>query len=108
LLEESTLAKLKNGEKNISPHPNGYALQQNHPNPFNPTTTISYSLPVAGNVNIVVTNLLGKEIRTLVNDYKEAGEYGVTFDASELPSGVYMYSMTANGTKLSRRMTLTK
>jgi hypothetical protein len=84
------------------------ALEQNYPNPFNPSTIISYSLPEAGDVSLVVTNVFGQNVRTLVEERKQAGTYEVTFDGSELPSGVYVYTMTANGKTLSRKMTQMK
>jgi hypothetical protein len=107
-LEESTLAKLISGESSTASTPKDYKLSQNHPNPFNPSTVIAYSLPEAGDVSIIVTNVFGQKVRTLVEQYRQAGTYGVTFDGSELPSGVYNYTMTINGNTISKRMTLMK
>jgi len=75
--------------------PSGFSLMQNYPNPFNPATTIIYEIPVKGLVSLKVYDLLGREVRTLVNEIKDAGRYQVTMDASNLASGVYFYSIKA-------------
>ncbi|MCF8242439.1 MAG: T9SS type A sorting domain-containing protein [Melioribacteraceae bacterium] len=72
---------------------NEYQLYQNYPNPFNPKTTIGYQIPTAGNVKIFVRDMLGKEITVLVDEYKSPGLYEVSFDGSELSSGVYFYTI---------------
>jgi hypothetical protein len=71
--------------------PTEYALIQNFPNPFNPSTKISYALPSAAMVELKIYNILGQLIITLVNEEKPAGFYEVDFNAADLPSGVYMY-----------------
>ena len=81
-------------------------LLQNYPNPFNPTTSISFQIPVAGLVSLKVFDVLGREVATLVNVVKPAGEYVVPFDASNLSSGIYVYRLTANHTQLFRKMLL--
>jgi type IX secretion system substrate protein/Kelch motif protein len=88
--------------------PKEYALMQNYPNPFNPSTTISYALPTAGNVNLVVYNLLGKEVALLVNDYKHAGRYTVDFSAANLASGVYFYRIQSGQFTDVKKMLLLK
>ena len=85
-----------------------YALTQNYPNPFNPTTTISYNLPKSGLVNLVIYDVLGKEIKRLVSEYKHAGSYKINFDASALASGVYFYSLRANDFVSTKKMLLLK
>lgn len=85
-----------------------FTLSQNHPNPFNPTTTIVYQTPIAGIVNLSVYNLLGEKIATPVNDYKEAGEYTVQFNASGLTSGAYIYTLTTNGNRISKKLSVMK
>ena len=77
--------------------PEIFTLSQNYPNPFNPETTIKYLTPVAGEVSIMVYNLLGEEVSTLVNSKIPAGEYRVTWDASDMASGVYLYRMKVLG-----------
>lgn len=75
--------------------PQEYTLYQNYPNPFNPATTIEYSLPVKSNVTISIYTALGELVKTLVNDAVEAGYQKATFDASNLPSGTYIYQIRA-------------
>ena len=85
-----------------------FKLFQNYPNPFNPTTKISYSIPQNSFVELKVFNLLGQEIATLVNQEKPAGNYEVNFNASNLPSGVYIYKMNAGSDVQTRKMILLK
>ncbi len=85
-----------------------FELSQNYPNPFNPTTAIKYNLPEAGNVKLSVYNLLGQEVKTLVNGFKNAGSYTISFDAQNLSSGVYIYKLETNNFNQSRKMTLIK
>jgi len=88
--------------------PDGYALEQNYPNPFNPSTTIRFGLPEAGHVKLTVYNILGEEVATLIDGYREAGWYSVNFDASRLASGTYIYLLNANGHILKGKMLLIK
>ncbi|MEK9137574.1 MAG: T9SS type A sorting domain-containing protein, partial [Bacteroidota bacterium] len=74
-----------------------FELAQNYPNPFNPSTTFSFSIPYSSFIIFKVYDMLGKEVRTLVNENKSAGTYGVTFDATGLPSGLYFYRLQAGG-----------
>lgn len=85
-----------------------FSLDQNYPNPFNPSTTIKYSVAERSNVSIKIYDMLGKEIATLVNNVKEAGSYEVNFDASNLASGMYVYSITAGNFTASKKMMLLK
>lgn len=77
------------------PVPGTVTLLQNYPNPFNPTTAIRFSIPRAGFVSLKVYDVLGREVRTLVNEVRNPGSYEVRFDAAGLPSGVYFYRLTA-------------
>ena len=88
--------------------PNYYALGQNYPNPFNPSTKINFALPEAGNVKIIIFDILGREITTLVNEYKTSGIYTVDFDASSLSSGVYFYRMESGSFTDTKKMLLVK
>ncbi|HEX2865485.1 MAG TPA: M6 family metalloprotease domain-containing protein [Ignavibacteriales bacterium] len=85
-----------------------YALSQNYPNPFNPTTVINYEIPKTSKVTLKVYDMLGKEVATLVNEYKEQGRYYVKFNASNLPSGTYIYEMRADDFVKSGKMMLLK
>ena len=80
-------------DKESDSAPNQFALEQNFPNPFNPSTTIQYYIPEAGKVSLRVFNLLGEEIKTLQDDYNEAGNYKVSFDGRSLGSGIYFYKL---------------
>ena len=71
------------------PQINKYMLSQNYPNPFNPTTTINYSIPKAGNVKLTVYNAIGSKVATIVNEYKQPGNYSVKYNAANLASGIY-------------------
>ncbi len=96
--EESTLAGM----------PSAFALSQNHPNPFNPSTNISYSLASSGYVSLKVYDLLGQQVATLVEGNRLAGSYQVRLDAADLSSGMYFYQLQAGGQVFNRKMTLLK
>ena len=85
-----------------------YRLNQNYPNPFNPTTTISFTIPATSNVSLKVFNILGKEVATLVNETKSAGNYSINFNASGLSSGVYFYQLTTDNFTSTKKFTLMK
>lgn len=85
-----------------------YTLQQNYPNPFNPVTNIKYGLPVKSQVFLVVYNLLGEKIIQLVNEEKEAGQYSIEFEATGLPSGIYLYQLKACNFVETKKMILLK
>ena len=88
--------------------PGSFRLEQNYPNPFNPSTTIAFSLPRSETVELVVYNLLGEAVVTLVDETLEAGAYEYDFRAGNLPSGVYFYSLKAGEFNQTRRMMLLK
>ena len=88
--------------------PRSFKVEQNYPNPFNPSTVISYQIPNNSFVTLKVYNILGKEVATLVNEEKSSGIYRVTFDASHLPSGLYIYSVTAGKYSQVKKMMLIK
>ncbi len=85
-----------------------FTLSQNYPNPFNPTTIITYQIPKDGFVSVKVFDALGREVRTLVNQFQSRGKYDFTFDASALSSGVYFYQLRAGGYVSTKKMILTK
>ena len=85
-----------------------FSLNQNYPNPFNPSTLISFDLPESGQVQLVIYDLMGRTVQTLVNGSMSAGSHDVTFDASQLSSGVYLYRLDAPGFSSTRKMMLVK
>jgi hypothetical protein len=88
--------------------PKDFTLNQNYPNPFNPITQIQYEMKSAGQVNMELFDIRGAKIRTLINENKPEGSYKFAFDGSQLSSGVYFYSMTANGITKTRKLVLMK
>ncbi|NIV12153.1 MAG: T9SS type A sorting domain-containing protein [Aliifodinibius sp.] len=89
--------------------PKTFTLHQNYPNPFNPTTTIKYELSAAAKVELTVYDLLGREVKTLVNTYHPTGTYRVQFDGTQLSSGIYSYTLkTPQGAVISKKMVLLK
>ena len=88
--------------------PRSYALKQNFPNPFNPTTVIKFDITKSSKVNLVVFNELGQEISKLVNENLPPGDYSVTFDGTQLPSGVYFYRLNAGDFTSIKKMVLIK
>jgi hypothetical protein len=85
-----------------------FHLSQNYPNPFNPVTSIQYAISSRQFVTLKVYDLLGREVATLVNEEKPAGEYEVEFDGSKLSSGVYLYRLTAGEFNETRKLVLLK
>jgi len=83
-------------------------LSQNYPNPFNPTTKINFAIPKQGFVTMKIYDVLGREVRTLVNEVKQAGNYTVDFNAAEFASGVYFYKLTSGDFSDIKRMILVK
>jgi hypothetical protein len=86
--------------------PRAFQLEQNFPNPFNPSTVISYQLKANSFVTLKVFDILGKEVAVLVQREQQPGAYTVRFDASTLPSGVYLYRLSGEGMSLTRTMTV--
>ncbi|MCP4633333.1 MAG: T9SS type A sorting domain-containing protein [candidate division Zixibacteria bacterium] len=98
------------GDSKPSPslQPMEFTLQQNSPNPFNPETTLKYSLPVAGDVNLSIYNILGQRVTSLVDGYQNAGQYNVIWNASSYSSGIYFYRLTTGDKSFSKKMQLLK
>jgi len=88
--------------------PTKFSLSQNYPNPFNPVTKIDFSLPDDSKINLKIYDITGKEISTLINDFRQAGYYTVSFDASKLSSGIYFYRIEANGLRDIKKMVVVK
>jgi hypothetical protein len=88
--------------------PDQYTLEQNYPNPFNPATIISYKLPISSLVTIKVYDVLGREMQILVNEYQSAGIHSVTFNAGNLPGGVYFYKLRAGNYIAEKKLLLLK
>ena len=84
--------------------PNKLCLQQNYPNPFNQTTVIQYSLPESGNVELTIYNLLGQEIEILVSRFQTTGDYAVQWEAKNVPSGVYLYTLETPSRVLCKKL----
>ncbi len=104
IIESLTTSEVKVGI-NI---PNEFRLEQNFPNPFNPDTSISYSLPNFGYVSLKIFDLLGAEVATLVNEEQHAGQYVKTLHAASLPSGVYFYTLRTDSFAQTKKMLLLK
>jgi hypothetical protein len=96
----------------VKPDPNvvvsDYTLAQNYPNPFNPTTDIKFTVAKEGFVTLKVYDILGKEVAVLVNEHMQSGGYTADFNASELASGTYIYTLSVNGVSISKKMMLLK
>ena len=88
--------------------PNKFDLLNNFPNPFNPTTTISYSIPEANTVHLTVYDNLGREVEQLVNGFKKEGKYDVVFNATKLSSGIYYYKIVSGKYSAVKKMLLLK
>jgi hypothetical protein len=89
--------------------PTAYTLDQNYPNPFNPSTAISFQLSAVTKVRLMVFDILGREVATLVDGIKEPGAYKISFNAGGLTSGVYFYTLQADGATIqTKKMLLLK
>jgi|GEM_PF-2108138 len=88
--------------------PGQFHLSQNYPNPFNPSTTLSFSLPKSGYVRLVIYDILGRELTTLVEDWRDKGEYKINFDGSNLSSGIYIARLEKDSNHSSRKLVLLK
>jgi hypothetical protein len=86
--------------------PTEYTLYQNYPNPFNPTTIIKYDLPESGNVSLIIYDILGRRVKTLISEQQPAGRYEISFNASNLASGAYIYQLRAGRYVSTKKMIL--
>jgi hypothetical protein len=103
-----SLSELVGVSKEVNDISRDFALSQNYPNPFNPSTVISYSIPSATNVKLIVFNTLGQTVKVLENGYKNAGNYSITFNVDILPSGIYFYKIEAGQFSQVKKMMLIK
>ena len=95
-------------KKNENIYPKKYELSQNYPNPFNPVTNIQFDIPKEGFVTLKVYDILGREVRNIVNEFKQAGSYIVSFDGSALASGIYFYRLESGNFIQVKRMIILK
>jgi len=95
-------------DDNPSVLPEDYSLGQNHPNPFNPVTTFTFSLPRASNISLEIYNIIGQTIAVAASGNYPAGVHEVNWEAVDLPSGVYFYRLLADDYKETRKMILLK
>ena len=93
-------------EVEVNNIPTQFSLEQNYPNPFNPTTTISFSILSSAFTSLKVYDVLGNEVATLLSEEKPAGSYEVSFNASGLTSGIYLYKLQAGNVTETKKMTL--
>jgi len=115
LIGDLTTGTSVNGSKII---PNNIVLHQNYPNPFNPSTTITFTIPInekreTSNVRLIIYDVLGREVKTLFNDYKQPGTHEISWngkndDGNSVPSGMYVFQIKSNGAQLSRKMLMLK
>ncbi len=105
-LSNENITEVNNSGSNVEPV--SYSLSQNYPNPFNPSTTIHFSIRKDSHVKLSVMNILGQEVAVLIDEFKNAGDYNITFDASNLASGIYIYTIKAGSFVSSKKMSLLK
>ena len=89
-------------------NPDVFVLYQNYPNPFNPTTILSYNLKTDAFVKLTIYNLVGQVVQVVVDEYQAAGFKEFTFDANEMPAGIYLYKLQVGNYSSVKRMTLVK
>ena len=104
-ISNSSVKRLLISEEKI---PVSYALEQNYPNPFNPSTNIKYSIPADGFVSINLYNPLGEKVKEIISGFYKAGSYHITFNASGLSSGIYLYRMQAGDISSVKKMVILK
>jgi len=105
-LDGEYITEIKDRKISNGSIPQDFSLRQNYPNPFNPTTTIEYDVAAQSHVTLTIFNALGQKVATLVNDEVPAGEYRITWDASNVSSGIYFYQLKSGSTVLTKKMVL--
>ena len=98
----------KNQDVDVKGNPDIFVLYQNYPNPFNPSTILSYNLKTDAFVKLTIYNLVGQVVQVVVDEYQAAGYKEFTFDANELPAGIYLYKLQVGNYSSVKRMTLVK
>jgi hypothetical protein len=98
----------KNQDVDVKGNPDVFVLYQNYPNPFNPSTILSYNLKTDAFVKLTIYNLVGQVVQVVVDEYQAAGYKELTFDANELPAGIYLYKLQVGNYSSVKRMTLVK
>ena len=104
----TTSADTKEQSMDFKGNPDRFTLNQNYPDPFNPTTVLSYTLKTDGRVKLTVYNLVGQSVQVIADEYQTAGYHEYSFDASDLPSGIYLYKLQVGDYSSVKRMTLVK
>jgi chitinase len=107
-VKNALVGGVTNADETSDEHPELFTLEQNYPNPFNPSTTIQFSLLSDAFVEVEIFNTIGEKVATLVNEFLVAGSHNVNWNASEMPSGIYLYKLRSGNTVLIRKMTLIK
>ena len=108
LIQKYELITSINSKKDFATMPERFSLSQNYPNPFNPSTMIKYKLGKSSHIALKIYNLAGQEIVTLVNEFQPAGEYEITWQPKELPSGLYFYKIQTKEFSETRKLILQK
>jgi type IX secretion system substrate protein len=98
----------KNQDVDLKGNPDVFVLYQNYPNPFNPTTILSYNLKTDAFVKLTIYNLVGQVVQVVVDEYQAAGYKELTFEANDLPAGIYLYKLQVGNYSSVKRMTLVK
>jgi hypothetical protein len=104
IFRNNMITSVDDSHKNLLPLE--YELSQNFPNPFNPKTTIEFSLPRREHITLEIYNLLGQKERTLINEIVEAGNRQIAFDALNLPSGIYFYRLSNSKSMITKKMVI--
>lgn len=104
--QDTVVASVDHGME--SQTPKVFKLRQNYPSPFNPSTRIDYELPSAGYVTLKVFTILGREIKTLVNEFETPGSYSIEWDGAGMPSGIYFYRLSTDSFVDQKKMVLIK
>ncbi|MDI6803227.1 MAG: T9SS type A sorting domain-containing protein [Bacteroidota bacterium] len=106
IVPSSQAISKSNTNEEVKNMPVDFGLSQNHPNPFNPTTQISYALPDPGYITLKIYDVLGREVATLVDEFKDGGYYEATWDATNIPSGVFFYRMQTGSFSETKKLIL--